>query len=235
MKILTIPDTHGFDFWKQYVYKNINEFDKIIFLGDYVDEFKLKDDVIIQNLMDIIELKFNNPNKIELLWGNHDIQYLYLNTEVFKQTKCHGYRRSYAWKLNKIFIENKYLFKPIHIYKNYIWSHAGFSTLYMKQLDYYIKAMNYIDSFEEKITELFNTCVPIMYRIGWAREGYYNCGSFLWADIKETYNHPLEGHHQVVGHSPIKEPFKIGNEDTSVLYLDREEKIIDEKNIIVLT
>lgn len=38
MKILIIPDVHGRDFWTDPC-KDISEYDRVIFLGDYTDPY----------------------------------------------------------------------------------------------------------------------------------------------------------------------------------------------------
>ena len=38
MKILVIPDIHGRCFWRLHV-NNIDKYDKVVFLGDYVDPY----------------------------------------------------------------------------------------------------------------------------------------------------------------------------------------------------
>ena len=74
--ILIIPDVHGRDFWKEAV--DNNKYDKIIFLGDYADPYDFEgitDEVTIENLKSIIAYKQQNPNKVILLLGNHDLHY----------------------------------------------------------------------------------------------------------------------------------------------------------------
>ena len=73
MKIIVIGDIHGRDIWKEIVKQ---EYDKVIFLGDYLDSYDLPVDKQRQNLIDILEFKANNRDKVELLIGNHDFQYL---------------------------------------------------------------------------------------------------------------------------------------------------------------
>ena len=70
MKILIVPDTHGRDFWKV---PNIEEYDKIIFLGDYLDHYpdESTHEHDIENFKDIIEFKKKYPDKVILLLGNH--------------------------------------------------------------------------------------------------------------------------------------------------------------------
>ena len=55
MKVLIIPDVHGRTFWKEPC-EHIDEFDKTIFLGDYVDHYPQEGDLDdLQALKDVIE------------------------------------------------------------------------------------------------------------------------------------------------------------------------------------
>jgi len=54
MKTITIGDLHGKDYWKNI---DIEKYDKVIFLGDYVDSFNESNDGIYNNLKEVIELK----------------------------------------------------------------------------------------------------------------------------------------------------------------------------------
>ena len=42
MKVLIIPDVHGRTFWKRAI-DLIENYDKIIFLGDYLDPYQYED------------------------------------------------------------------------------------------------------------------------------------------------------------------------------------------------
>ena len=66
MKHLIVGDLHGKDCWKSI---DIDKYERVVFLGDYVDSFTLPDLVIDQNLQDIIVLKKAYSNKIVLLLG----------------------------------------------------------------------------------------------------------------------------------------------------------------------
>ena len=71
MRIIAIGDIHGRTIWKDIVNQ---EFDLCVFLGDYVDshdEIPAKQQV--DNLLDILEFKEHNSNKVILLRGNHKI------------------------------------------------------------------------------------------------------------------------------------------------------------------
>jgi hypothetical protein len=152
--VITIGDIHGFDTWKQALdywrpeeeKTLIDQFDYIVFLGDYVDEFHLKDAQIYKNLLEIIELKKKYPEKVILLWGNHDIQY------IFKGNECSGYRPSMYLQLNEIFTRHEKLFQLAFQIKNYIWTHAG---LHRGWYMFNIEQQKYIIGLENPIEYKF--------------------------------------------------------------------------------
>jgi len=53
MKIYTIPDVHGTKYWQRAV-PMVDEYDKIVFLGDYVDNWDYDGDAHLENLKHII-------------------------------------------------------------------------------------------------------------------------------------------------------------------------------------
>lgn len=70
MKILVLGDIHGRLIWKDIIEKENP--DKVIFLGDYVSTHEdISSTQQINNLVDILTYKENNPDKVVLLRGNH--------------------------------------------------------------------------------------------------------------------------------------------------------------------
>jgi len=117
MKHIIIGDLHGKDCWKEI---NISAYDKVVFLGDYVDHWNLPDLKISQNLEEIIKLKSKHPKKIELLLGNHDVQYLH-----YPHFRCSGFRPSMQRSLTWLFDSNKDLFKIAYQKGDHLFTHAG--------------------------------------------------------------------------------------------------------------
>ena len=65
MKTLIIPDVHGRSFWKAALQKE--EYDKVIFLGDYVDPYELEavsNSMAISNFKEILSLKISQPDHV---------------------------------------------------------------------------------------------------------------------------------------------------------------------------
>lgn len=215
MKHIIIGDIHGRDCWREV---NVKNYDKVIFLGDYVDSFTLADSVIYQNLKDILALKKKYPNKIILLLGNHDIHYLY-----FPRYQCIGFRPSMQRQLTGLFFENKHLFKIAYQKENYILSHAGITNSWYNE---FLKLTTLSDIKDEKDTlaDLINKVdqTPqryILHTAGFFRGGQGN-GGVTWADIKETQIDMLKGYHQVVGHSKVEKIESIRYTDRSITYVD---------------
>jgi predicted MPP superfamily phosphohydrolase len=236
VKILSIGDVHGKDNWKYPINywgnkSSIDEFDYIVFVGDYVDSFDIKDEFMLNNLLDIIKLRKEYPNKVVLLWGNHDIQYLFGETKY----RCTGFRESIYHELNRIFIENRDIFQLAFQYKNYIWSHAGIHRGWYKT---FIEEKTHIIRNGEKkdyleidksgnIADILNFCFEArhdgIFNISWHRGGNDSVGGPLWADKNETYKKPIIGYHQIIGHSRVdcvKTYKNYGDDLTSTTYID---------------
>ena len=123
MKILIIPDVHGRAFWRKPCEK---DWDKIVFLGDYVDPYpgEAEQSDVMGELIDIVELKRQNPDKVVLLWGNHDCFYW-----------CDPYRRQLDYwsrhdnlrhdDIQAFFRENLDKFQWAYEQDGFLFTHAG--------------------------------------------------------------------------------------------------------------
>ena len=125
-KTLVIPDVHGTTHWKTCIDK-IDEFDYIVQLGDWFDQWVNKWDEVdqIENLREFIELKKKYPEKIFALIGNHDLGYL-MNESMSGQQKNKFYDIKEAMKE---FVPYMDIAAKID---GYVLSHAGFSKTWMK-------------------------------------------------------------------------------------------------------
>lgn len=202
MKIRVIGDLHGRDWWKRKV--ETGDSDLNIFLGDYVDSYIVSDEGIINNLLDIIEFKKAYEDKVILLLGNHEFNYIspYIGY-------CSGYRYSISNKLQDIYRTNLHLFKlnyNIKIYnpetekidRTYWFSHAGITS---KWLSFYGQIFNNIENEKDIASNHLyypNLCEKInlsidSYRylsqvmsISMCRGGSNFYGGPLWSDMLES-------------------------------------------------
>lgn len=216
MKIISIPDIHGKSSWKNI---NINKFDVVVFLGDYVDSDTIPRETIIENLIEIIELKKQNPSKVVLLIGNHDAQYRY-----FPHYGCSEIDMKIQEQLTQIFLENKELFCLSFQMGRHVWTHAGISNSLFKRCSEAVTEFSVSEPLDE-IADIINQMaksrhIGKVFSISLIRGGYEQFGGVVWADKTETQKDHLTGIHQYTGHNKEKETTKFGDDYSSIHYLD---------------
>ncbi|MCC8112442.1 MAG: metallophosphoesterase [Bacteroidales bacterium] len=74
-KIVVLGDIHGRKIWKEIIEKE--KPDLVIFMGDYITTHDyIEEKEQIANLDEILDYKEQNPDKVILLRGNHDVQHM---------------------------------------------------------------------------------------------------------------------------------------------------------------
>lgn len=236
-RIISIGDIHGRDVWKQIIFgstltfdewkdsrinndSNIefeafDEFDKFIFIGDYVDSFNIKGPEIIENLNDIIFFARSFPDRVVLLLGNHDIQYIVPNQY------CSGRMPEIEMDLKGIFNKNRDLFKVAHleksieiiagkeITKKYLWTHAGVTE------GWYTELLSLINSDGFRLKQFFNSDmeidevlnlsyemqIPNLFFVDSSSGGYQQWAGPLWVRPRVLNQEFIDGYNQIVGHT----------------------------------
>ena len=202
MKILINPDIHGRVFWK-YSIEHKDEFDKIIFLGDYLDAYS--PDLLINekdNFKEIIQFKKDNLDKVILLLGNHDCHYI--NSKILHSSRYNPFKASIY---HKLFNDNLDLFQLVYIYNKYLFSHAG---VYQKWMDLNkLTLKDLLDCDLDKLSKSLNW-------IDYFRGGFYDVGSCIWADIRDSGTEKLlKGYYHIFGHTQLK--FNLSTSEFSCL------------------
>ena len=202
-KLLVIGDIHGREFWKKPCEKLVNEVDKVIFLGDYIDPYPwefITRKQAIQILRDVIEFKQKNMDKVILLLGNHDC--CYVDKNFITRSR---YDSSNAWTINEIFKSHRSLFQLAYEEeinnKKYLFTHAGLMPLWYEQHkdiigELTVENLNHLLYFGNGIEALCDVSI--------ARGGYSPCGSIVWSDVNERrhINGDVEQwDYQVFGHT----------------------------------
>jgi len=216
MKILTIGDVHGRNYWKDI---DPLKYDLIIFVGDYTDSFTLGNLEIKKNLLDIIEFAKTNSDKVILLLGNHDLPYFWGEAHNIS-----GFRPEAIWDLNIIFRENRKLFKTAHQIDNYIWTHAGIHEgWYKKHMPDAIKKYELTGNLADQLNHLFERNFDPLFAISHYRGGSAREGGPFWTDWNEMYKKPLPGYNHIFGHSFRDKPIKTYNinKNTTITCVDR--------------
>ena len=196
MKILVIPDIHTHYEKAERICRKYSDH-KIVFLGDYFDQFN---DTPDDNLFTAEWLKesMSKPNRIHLR-GHHDEQYD-PRISVF----CSGFSGSKKTAINSVLsVEDWDKLKYFHFENTWLFSHAGVNLHWFSNpLDDKIN----IDDLQSKIDN-----AVVLQRTGnpdnciWAsdkmRGGRHQFGSILWADWRKLDLIP--NLKQCVGHTPL--------------------------------
>lgn len=183
-----------------------HQFDKVVFLGDYVDEWGTIADANYNLLWGLIDYKEEYPDKVVLLLGNHD-----LSEWMPYDFQCSGFNTSTHNLISGIFEEYSKLFQMAYSQDNYLMTHAGLTTDWAKQVGLtadknskdtvalqYATKLNQM--FESRLDEASH--FTAFAQAGGARGGIGN-PSPIWADKAELIARPVPFVNQIVGHTPV--------------------------------
>jgi len=217
MKIAIISDIHQTIYWRKII-DQVNNFDKIIFLGDEFDCWSNIWPLQINNAENIISFKNNNPDKIDLCWSNHAISY-FLNEE------CSGYQDEHAAEIKNFYNKYKELYNVIYIYDKWIFSHGGVSIKWMKHCG--IKDLN-------EINPLFNERPKFFRWVGPDSYGNNPNEGPLWIRPEALLNNYVQGYNQVAGHTENIRPRIVKKDRQLFVFCDTPHHnyitVLDTKN-----
>lgn len=255
MKIISIGDIHGRNTWKLSLFGSLqgftdwqlehkegisefmsdqypySQYDKIIFIGDYVDSFTVSNGDMKRNLEEIVLVKSAMPDRVILLLGNHDVQYV---TNRF----CSGYRAEMAYDLREIFTQNRELFQIAYLHQNEttkrktLWTHAGVAqpwldTAKSEVLDETYRFREFFTQanempLDEFLNQLWEFEVTALFDVDSDAGGRAPISGPLWIRPRRLQLNAIEGYDQVVGHTPqeaivVLSTAKITNPDSIYL------------------
>jgi hypothetical protein len=226
-EILIVPDIHGRNFWEPALgYKG-----QVIFLGDYTDPYPQEGFTqknAYQGLLKIVEFKKQNPDRVTLLVGNHEMHY------YNRSYACGRFDYDYFERYNAILAgkETAGFFRLCRQVERYLFIHAGITKgWYDAHLDELSKLGS---TLEEQVNNLFVNNIEAFYEASEYRGGYHKAGSPLWADVSEfsEEDKPFDDNIiQIIGHTQLKgdEPLVRGNTrllDNRQLYLLKNNEIV---------
>jgi len=226
-KTCSIGDIHGRDTWMNFTHgspanfaewkKSIENnteytkdalydtFDKIIFVGDYVDSFDVSNGDMTTNLENIILFKKTYPDKVVLLIGNHDLQY------IVSDQRCSGYRPVMRQIFNDLFHQNRDLFQLAFSLKNTIWTHAGitegwldeFHQIISKPDGRFYEVYKEIEdaSIEEKLNTAWKHKLSALFTVDSESGGISKWAGPLWVRPNTLNAFALPSFFQIVGHT----------------------------------
>ena len=201
--IMIIPDLHGREFWRKAI-KELPKDGHVVFLGDYLDPYEnewIDWTDAFKGLLDVIEFKKAHFEQVTLLFGNHDLHYLF---PELKGSRYNPYKEDV---IRTTFEENLGCFQMAveHVVggKRYLFSHAGVHPAWLK------KHPDLFGPADKVTAETFNRLmftdefVAALSDVSALRGGWSRVGSMIWADIDEFAGIPANGSEifQICGHT----------------------------------
>ena len=187
MKIAAIPDPHGSHHWEATA-ADIDMYDKIVFLGDYFDNWENQWPDQMNNFKSIIAFKLLHLDKVEILIGNHDNAYLI-------DEPCSGHQKLHAYDIREAIKEYKEVINAVWVHEKTIFSHAGVSRYWLEEDDFELMDLNRLWHFDP---QSFDWIGPNAYGDN-IKEGP------LWIRPNSLKKSHIKGYNQVVGHTEISE------------------------------
>ena len=233
MKYLFVGDIHN----KLYIFDDVerldkeHNFDKVIFMGDYVDDWNTDNHNSLETLDRVFKLKESNPDKYVLLVGNHEISYL--------GHPCSGHKY-----LLDIIVEQKLkenldkldLYATVECGKRkYVCTHAGITNDYIHNVLGGEKNWEYIlNDFNKDFNKYVNpSAIAYLAICSGFRGGNSDFSSFVWCDSRELVNckDPIIPY-QIVGHTPVPEIVNyVDGDSINYILVDTHSTFRDGTNI----
>ena len=210
-KYIVIGDVHGSKYWKEII--SNSDYNHIVFLGDYLDPYSnIENNDLIENFIQIIKLKIDNPNDVTLILGNHDLHYFSSHVKP-----CSRYNKDIAPFVCDIFNKHVDLFQYAFQYNNVIFTHAGISNEWFLS---FFKGNPKIN-IAEQLNKSTDEQMHILCQAGKYRGGdLESIGGIFWADRREL-TEPLYGYTQIVGHSRVPEIIiQKGEHNNDIIFCD---------------
>lgn len=129
MKILVLGDIEGRTCWKNIV--ELENPDLTIFLGDLVSTHfphLVTEKQQVDNMENILRFKEESPDTVILLRGNHCMEACDFDWAYCSPSTGHLVKRYMKQNLNRYLDNSQWIYQ----YKNIVFSHAGVSSVWMK-------------------------------------------------------------------------------------------------------
>lgn len=200
-KTLVVGDLHTKLPILERVIAKANDYDKIIFLGDYVDEWGTPATLSANLLARLIEFKKTNMDKVVLLLGNHCLSEW--QGGIFR---CSGYSETTHEAVYTLYQDNEELFRIAYAQDGILFTHAGLTKSWCvdNKIDINLSAQEYADILNLAMTERhesqYKTLFKALATAGLERGGIHS-PSPLWADESELRQNAVNIP-QIVGHTP---------------------------------
>ena len=195
MKMIIISDLHNRVNWIESFLSSFKH-DKVVFLGDYFDEFNdtLND---IQKSAEWLKQSLQNPNRIHLM-GTHDMWYRFLNPFLRASGNNEG-----KWNIiNDVLIDKDWSkLRLFHFEQDFLLTHAG---LHQSLLGKHKFSIDYIKFLTDNaLSDIKNNKENQLLGAGFARKGSQPFGGITWLDWNKEFE-PIPNLNQIVGHTTFE-------------------------------
>ena len=217
MKIVVFPDIHQTTHWAHALKKiDFDKIDKFLFLGDYFDCWENKWPLQLDNFKMILKFKESMPDRVDVLWGNHDTSY-------FLGEKCSGFQPHHELDIQEFIMKNRNQLEVVAIYDKFIFSHGGVSQTWLKLCG--LKDVTEINQLFKERPNFFRWAGPDPF-------GNNKVEGPLWIRPGALMETSVKEYNQIVGHTEVdKLKWKISpNSQKKVLCIDSR----THENIILL-
>jgi predicted phosphodiesterase len=207
-RYVILPDVHTH--WRvaeKIIDHHKNDADKVIFLGDYFDQFH-DNPHIAADTAEWFHHSVNQPNRVHIC-GNHDVQYWFKDCN---EIRCSGYDKFKSIAINDIVTSADWR-KVVFFYvidDKWVCSHGGVHPSWINPQYSEKKTVWTVPELAERLKMESQRCIRNLGRnehhwfiqegFGRIKESPYY-GGILWCDWNREF-HCLEGINQLVGHTP---------------------------------
>jgi predicted phosphodiesterase len=198
MKIVAIGDIHGRDCWMKIVEQNLDA-DLFVFIGDYFDSLTIPALEQINNFKLILKFRDENPDKVILLFGNHDFHY---TSGCIGNYTGFDYSVYYNMKLDLEKSIREEIVKVCYINENILFSHAGLTKTWCENNNVDL------DNLEDSLNQiLIYKPYLFAFKSGDRRDKYGDdvTQGPLWVREKSLQEDGLKDYVHIVGHSSSDE------------------------------
>lgn len=223
MKIIAVGDTHGRTFW-ELVRLIEGDFDKFVFIGDYFDSFDVKADDQVSNFKKILAFKDEYPDKVVLLYGNHEHHYMSEYEDY--SGKQHGRTLYYRSLIGDAIAAGQ--IQMCYKHYKFLFTHAGISKTWANtwEVD--------LENVESSVNEVFKT-KPYAFNFSESdRTGYGGSitQSPIWIRPEQLRMDGLDDVIQIVGHTH-QVAIEVDKRPVFIDTMERGKYLVIEDNVLI--
>jgi len=225
MKTIIVSDLHNRVDWVEPVLSSI-QYDRVIFLGDYFDDFNDTDEDIT-TVAEWLKLSLTQKKRVHLM-GTHDMWYRFPYNR-FLMASGNTPRKSRI--INGIINKEEWNTLLLDWYEQgFLITHAGLHPSFVKDNSYcrFIKP-----AIEKALQDVGNGKINPLLDAGFARGGLQPFGGITWLDWYDEFE-PVPYLNQIVGHTQLRYPEEKSIENSKNYCLDTKNNHIGilENNVV---